>query len=244
MRKFGLIGYPLSHSFSKNYFSEKFAKEQIEGCIYELYPLENIEGLPDLLVNLGPELVGLNVTIPHKQAVIPYLDYLDEAAAEIGAVNTIHFSTLGTKGYNTDALGFDASLEQQLEEPVMRALVLGTGGASRAVQYVLKKRGIEYQLVSRQKGLNTMSYEEINDELLQSSTLIINTTPVGMYPDLNVCPPLNYESLGPEHTLYDLIYNPAQTLFLARGEARACRTINGLDMLYRQAEASWTIWNS
>ncbi|MDZ4709443.1 MAG: shikimate dehydrogenase [Saprospiraceae bacterium] len=244
MRKFGLIGYPLSHSFSKNFFAEKFNKEQIEGCTYELYPLENIEGLPGLLLNLGPELVGLNVTIPHKQVVIPYLDHLDEAAEEIGAVNTIHFSTLGTKGYNTDALGFEASLEQQLDEPVLRALVLGTGGASKAVQYVLKKRGIEFHLVSRQKSLNALTYEEINDELLQSCSLIINTTPLGMYPDLNACPPLRYEALGPDHILYDLIYNPAQTLFLSRGEARTCRTINGLDMLYRQAEASWSIWNS
>lgn len=244
MRKFGLIGYPLSHSFSKNYFSEKFIKEQIEDCSYEAYPLESIDGLPALLLNLGPELVGLNVTIPYKQAVIPYLDTIDKAALEIGAINTIHFSTLGTKGYNTDAIGFESSLSQHLDQPVNRALILGTGGASKAVQYVLNKMGIEYRLVSRQKGPETLTYEEVNDELLQSSSLIINTTPVGMYPKLHACPPINYEALGPDHLLYDLIYNPAQTLFLSQGEARSCRTINGLDMLYQQAEASWTIWNS
>lgn len=244
MHKFGLIGYPLSHSFSKNYFAEKFNREQIKDCTYDLYPIQTIEDFPELVVKIGDGLKGLNVTIPHKQSVIRFLDEVDEAAAEIGAVNTIQFSSRGTKGYNTDALGFESSLSEHLNKPVASALILGTGGSSKAVQFVLKKMGIDFQLVSRQPGLTTISYDQVTDELLLRNLLIINTTPLGMYPLLEASPPIRFEVLSPDHTLYDLIYNPAQTVFLAKGAARGCKTINGLDMLYRQAEESWKIWNS
>lgn len=244
MRKFGLIGYPLSHSFSKKYFEDKFIREQIEDCSYELYPLASIDEFPGLILRVGEGLLGLNVTIPYKQSVIPYLDQLDEAAAAIGAVNTIHFSTLGTKGYNTDAIGFEASLNEQMDRPVSRAIILGNGGASKAVQYVLKKLGIDFQLISRKGGSGSIGYSEVTDEVIRSSQLIINTTPLGMYPDISALPPIPYEALGPEHLLYDLIYNPPRTVFLAQGEEKSCKTVNGLDMLYRQAEASWQIWNS
>lgn len=239
-----MIGHPLSHSFSKNYFSQKFEKENIQDSAYELYPIPSIEDFPELLNHIGNELVGLNVTIPYKQAVIPYLDQMDPAAFAIGAINTIHFGPEGKTGYNTDAIGFETSLLEVIDKPVSRALILGNGGAAKAVKYVLKKLGIEFRIVSRIPSSDTLSYDSITDELLIDSQLIINTTPLGMYPQEDRYPPLNYDLLGPNHILYDLIYNPPQTIFLAQGAKRSCKVINGLDMLYRQAEASWKIWNS
>ncbi|MFD2246255.1 shikimate dehydrogenase family protein [Pontibacter ruber] len=242
MRKFGLIGRKLGHSFSKRYFTEKFAREGITDAAYELYELEQIAQLPALLAK-EPALVGLNVTVPYKEEVIPLLDELDEAAARIGAVNTIRITNGRTVGYNTDYVGFKNSLEKFY--PLKhKALVLGTGGAAKAVTAALDALGISYTLVSRTEGVNTLSYRDITPDVLRHHHLIINTTPLGMYPEADTCPPLLYEHLTPEHFLYDLVYNPEQTLFLQHGKAAGAATLNGLEMLYGQAEAAWSIWNA
>lgn len=239
---FGLIGYPLSHSFSKGYFIEKFKREGIADCAYELFPLSDISLFPALLQE-QPNLVGLNVTIPHKEAVIPYLNELDEEAREIGAVNTITIRSGKTKGYNTDVYGFEASFRKHLQPHHQRALVLGTGGASKAVLHVLRKWGIPYLLVSRTGGEGKISYNDLTPELLESHTIIINTSPLGMYPKVEACPELPYEALTPQHYLYDLIYNPAETIFLRKGKEAGAITENGLEMLHLQAEKAWEIWN-
>ncbi|HNR08650.1 MAG TPA: shikimate dehydrogenase [Saprospiraceae bacterium] len=244
MRKFGLIGYPLTHSFSKKYFADKFIREKIEDAVYELYPIPQIEEFPALVAGIGPGLMGLNVTIPYKRSVIPFLDALSPAARAIGAVNTIHFVNGLTTGHNTDATGFEESLRSWYDAGTGRALVLGDGGSAQAVKYVLQKLGIPFHTVSRQKKEGTLSYEELDHTRVGNCTLIVNTTPLGMYPDVKSCPPIDYSALGKGHFLYDLVYNPEKTAFLAKGEARGCRTMNGLDMLHRQAEAAWHIWNS
>lgn len=242
MRLYGLIGYPLGHSFSQKYFSEKFAREGIADTRYELFPLENIADLPNLLLK-NPDLRGLNVTIPHKEAVMPFLDELDETARAVGAVNCIKNENQKLTGFNTDVIGFEKTLEighWMLEnKPV---LILGTGGASKAVAYVLKKRGISYQFVSRSpKKENQISYDDLPLVIHQSS-FIINTTPLGMAPRTDACPDLPFERLTAEHFVYDLIYNPAETLLLQRARAQGCNVKNGLEMLHLQAEAAWEIW--
>jgi shikimate dehydrogenase len=239
---FGLTGYPLSHSFSPRYFSEKFARQGIQAS-YQLFPLPDISGLREL-ISLHPQLLGLNVTIPHKETVLPYLDILSEEARAIGAVNCIHIKNKLLTGYNTDVTGFSQSLTPLLQPYHTRALILGTGGAAKAVRYALDHLGIEWKEVSRTPAVNQLGYEALDADVIQSYPLIINTTPLGMYPHTDACPALPYEALGPEHLLYDLIYNPEETFFLARGKARGARTKNGLEMLELQAEASWHIWQN
>ncbi|WP_347157192.1 shikimate dehydrogenase family protein [Pontibacter chitinilyticus] len=245
MRKFGLIGKKLGHSFSKKYFTEKFTREGIQDTQYELYELPEASELKQLLAQ-EPELVGLNVTVPYKEQVLPLLDELDEAAARIGAVNTIRISRNGrTKGFNTDYIGFKSTLEEFFPLEVRgEALVLGTGGAAKAVKAALDDLHIPYRSVSRAAGPDTLQYEEVTPDLLQRYTLLVNTTPLGMHPHVDTAPLLPYDSLTPAHYAYDLVYNPEQTLFLQQCAAAGAHTINGLKMLYRQAEAAWHIWNA
>ena len=244
MRKFGLIGKKLGHSFSKKYFTEKFTREGIQDAVYDLYELETIEAFPDLLTR-EPELVGLNVTVPYKEVVIPFLDELDPAAERIGAVNTIRIQSGKKTGFNTDYIGFKNTLEKFYPvQPGARALVLGTGGASKAVVAALDALQIAHTYVSRNPPVGGLSYEELNQEVLSAHQLIINTTPLGMHPATEACPPLPYEHLTPDHYLYDLVYNPENTTFMQKGAAAGAKVMNGLDMLYQQADAAWAIWNS
>jgi shikimate dehydrogenase len=243
---FGLIGYPLSHSFSKRYFTEKFMREGFEGCQYELFPLKDIAELPSLL-DLHPNLQGLNVTIPYKEQVIPYLDELDEGAAAIGAVNTIKRAGGRLLGYNTDVYGFEQSLRSFLqaagETPgQLQALILGTGGSSKAVAFALRQLGIRFRFVSRHPGPEALSYEEIDADRIRQYRLLVNTTPLGMSPKVEACPPLPYSALEPGHLLFDLVYNPALTAFLAKGQAQGAAIKNGLEMLELQAEKAWEVW--
>ena len=244
MRRFGLIGFPLSHSFSKNYFAEKFSKEGLKGYAYENYPIPSIADLPDLLRS-EKELDGFNVTIPYKEKVIPYLTGSDEVVKKIGACNCVKKTGENSYyGYNTDVTGFHQSLKEYLQPHHTSALILGTGGASKAVEFVLQQSGISYLLVSRNAGDgHQISYNDITRELIDSHLLIINTTPLGMYPQTDVSPQIPYEYLTKKHYLFDLIYNPAKTLFLQKAEERGASIKNGLDMLVIQAEESWRIWN-
>jgi shikimate dehydrogenase len=241
-RLFGLIGYPLSHSFSKGYFSAKFDREAIHDARYELFPLEDISLFPELIAG-HHDLCGLNVTIPYKTAVIPFLDELEEEARAIGAVNTILFKDGKSKGFNTDVFGFQESFSRKLQSHHRKALVLGTGGASKAVVYALKQLGIPFQYVSRTASAEAIAYEQVTEELLSEHPIIINTTPLGMYPKVEALPPLPYAALGKGHYLYDLVYNPSVTAFLEQGLAVGATTENGLDMLHLQAEKAWEIWN-
>lgn len=244
MKQYGLIGYPLSHSFSQRFFTDKFREEQIAGCVYDNFPLENIDVLRDVLAK-HPNLAGLNVTIPYKEKVIPYLDHQSDVVKQIGACNCIRFVNGELHGYNTDVFGFEGSLRPLLEAHHQKALVLGTGGAAKAVHFVLDKLGIIFLGVSRTPFTGRqISYEDLSAELIGQHTLIINTTPVGTYPKVDECPPLPYELLTPRHYLFDLVYNPAKTLFLQKGEAQGAVIKNGADMLVLQAEESWRIWNS
>lgn len=243
MRLFGLIGYPLSHSFSKKYFTEKFEKEGINGCSYELFPLKTIEGLRPLLEN-HPELEGLNVTIPYKQQVLSLLDER-RIPEELSACNCINIINGKLVGYNTDVTGFEKSLVPLLKTYHQRALVLGNGGATAAVVFVLKKLGITFDIVSRKRhNHSTLTYRDINKKIISDSHLIINTTPLGMEPDTGSCPDIPYSYLTDKHLLYDLVYNPAKTLFLQKGEERGATIKNGEEMLALQAEESWRIWNN
>ncbi len=247
MRTFGLIGFPLSHSFSKKFFSDKFEREQIVGCGYELFPIEKAESILTL-IHQNPSLCGLNVTIPHKVAVMPFLNELDAAAAEIGAVNCISIKTendtLILKGYNTDAYGFEESLKPLLEKQHQKALIFGDGGAAKAVKYVLKQLAIPYLVVVRKQTENALLYEDITADLLNEYTLLINTTPLGMSPNLETCPPIPYQHLTERHLAYDLVYNPEEPLFLTKAKQQGAKIKNGLEMLYLQAERSWYIWNA
>jgi shikimate dehydrogenase len=251
MKLFGLIGYPLSHSFSKKYFTEKFERENISGCEYNTYPIENINLFPKLISD-NPSLCGLNVTIPYKEAVIPFLNELDETAKAVGAVNCIKIQPLSTNnhqliGYNTDVYGFRQSIKPFLETQHERALILGTGGASKAVHYVLKEIGIDCYFVTRHKtqdaGSKTFSYSELNENVFKAFKLIVNTSPVGMYPNVDDAPEIPYQFITSSHLLYDLVYNPLETEFLKRGKKHGASTVNGLSMLHQQAEAAWRIWN-
>jgi shikimate dehydrogenase len=245
MRKFGLIGYPLGHSFSKKYFTEKFLKEGITDCMYENYPIDSIDRLPSLINTEKPD--GLNVTIPYKSLVIRFLDGIDSEAAVIGAVNVIRIKKEGDKhslyGFNSDITGILDTLKPFSGIVPKSALVLGSGGSSRAVCHVLKKMGFIYSVVSRAPGEGCMSYGDLNRSLIQGTGIIINTTPLGMYPDVTSKPPLDYDLLTDRHVLFDLVYNPEITAFLGEGKKRGCTVLTGLTMLYSQAERSWQIWN-
>ncbi len=243
---FGLIGYPLSHSFSKKYFSDKFLKEGISDCYYELFPLNDIAEFP-ALIKKHPNLKGLNVTLPYKELVIPFLDKLDESAAAIGAVNTIKIDSGKLSGYNTDAYGFEKSLtdfiKKNQSKPIQKALVLGTGGASKAVTYVLKKLNIFYLTISRNPEKGDLTYDDLDQNIISNTQLIVNTTPLGMAPKKDTFPMIKYEWLDSNHFLFDLVYNPEKTVFLTRGKNQGCSVMNGLPMLHLQAEKAWEIWN-
>ena len=244
MKAFGLIGYPLTHSFSEKYFNEKFAAEQITDCSYKLYELPEITAFPALLKSI-PNLHGLNVTVPHKEKVMPYLDAIETEAKKIGAVNVIKIKNGKTTGYNSDYQGFIQSLGNFY--PVnsqSRALILGTGGAAKAVLAALDNLNIPYQIVSRQPQPGQLLYEELTPALMAAHNLLINATPLGTYPKIDTCPLIPYEALSENHYLYDLVYNPAETLFLRKGREAGAKIKNGHEMLVRQAEVAWQIWNS
>jgi shikimate dehydrogenase len=247
MRTFGLIGFPLSHSFSKKFFTEKFNNEKIAGCRYELFPLERIEQFVDLLSD-QPSLHGVNVTIPYKVQVLPFLDEMDDAAKEIGAVNCIHVGRKNAerwiKGYNTDAYGFTESLKPLLKEHHKKALIFGDGGAAKAVKYVLKQLQIPYLVVTRNPAPDTVLYSAVTEGILNEYQLLINTTPLGMSPNLDSCPLIPYQFVTDQHLAYDLVYNPEETKFLNLVKAQGGTIKNGLEMLYLQAERSWYIWNN
>jgi shikimate dehydrogenase len=238
---YGLVGYPLGHSFSKQFFSEKFEREGLADCAYELFPLADIAALPALL-EAHPHLQGLNVTIPYKEKILPFVHRLSPVVEAVGATNTIHIRNGVHTAYNTDVIGFEQSLVPGLQSHHDRALVLGTGGASRAAQYVLRQLGIAYQLVGRQPAPDQITYGQLDADLMASHTLIVNCTPVGMSPNDTAFPAIPYEHLSSRHYLYDMVYKPAETCFLQKGKAQGAQIKNGLDMLFIQAEASWKIW--
>ncbi len=243
MRLFGLIGYPLGHSFSKKYFTGKFQKERISNCAYELFPIQNINELSDLLGSY-PNLEGINVTIPYKQQVLSFLTDSAHLPAGLNACNCIKISNGQLAGYNTDVSGFEKSFLSRLQPWHTHALVLGTGGASAAVVFVLKKLGINYKIVSRKaENPDYLPYEAISSQLLEEYPVIINTTPLGTHPATDSFPALPYEALSSRHYLFDLVYNPEKTVFLQKGEARGAIIQNGYDMLVQQAEDAWKIWN-
>ncbi|MFN3802331.1 shikimate dehydrogenase family protein [Belliella pelovolcani] len=246
MRKFGLIGFPLTHSFSKKYFTEKFEKEGMSECQFDLYEIEDISLFPKILQE-NPELEGLSVTIPYKEKVIEYLDGLDPACEAIGAVNCIKVRDGKLIGYNTDYIGFKDSLDNWLGEAKPKALVLGTGGASKAVIQSLKDLNLDYLIVSRSANSHSkwVTYEDLKTDrkILQQYHLIINTTPLGTYPNTEVMADINSSLISSEHKVYDLVYNPEKTFLMRSLEARGAVVKNGLEMLHLQAEAAWKIWN-
>ncbi|MEM9023701.1 MAG: shikimate dehydrogenase [Bacteroidota bacterium] len=241
MKRYGLIGYPLDHSFSPAYFTEKFQREGREDCTYEAFPLAAIHELPDLLA-AQPQLLGLNVTVPYKQAVIPFVQQVDAEAAAVGAVNTlVVHPNRSLSGFNTDVHGFSRSLEPLLKPHHNRALILGTGGAAKAVRYVLEQWSLPFASVSR-GAAGDYTYAQLTPEVLEAHPVIINTTPLGMHPNTDERPSLPYAALNRDHLLYDLVYHPALTAFLAAGKERGATVKNGLEMLHLQAEKSWEIW--
>jgi shikimate dehydrogenase len=243
MRLFGLIGFPLSHSFSKKFFTEKFEKEGLDDFKYELFPIASINELEDVL-RKHPELLGLNVTIPYKEQVLPFLHEKDDTVKKIKACNCIVIEDGKLKGYNTDVIGFERALQQKLGPDHTKALILGAGGAAKAVEFVLTKLKISFRYVSRRPSVNNYSYEQVTPSVLASYPLIVNTTPLGMYPSINEAPQLPYEALTSRHYLFDLVYNPEKSLFLQKGEQQGATIKNGYEMLVIQAEESWRIWNS
>ena len=245
MDKYGIIGHPLGHSFSKNYFNEKFHDEGID-AEYINFDIQNIGNLPEVLAT-NPGLKGLNVTIPYKEKVLSYLDYISVEARAIGAVNVIRVEHKGNnvllKGYNSDVIGFTRSIEPILEKFHRKALVLGTGGASKAISYGLRSLGLETVLVSRFERPGTIQYKDITPDVVREYKVIVNCTPCGMYPNYEECPELPYEALDSHNLLYDLIYNPDETLFMKKGREQGALTKNGIEMLLLQAFASWDFWN-
>jgi shikimate dehydrogenase len=240
MRHFGLIGKRLGHSFSAKFFNGKFKAEQIEAD-YQLFEIEELSQIDTLITEHNLE--GFNVTIPYKESIIPYLDGLTKEAHEIGAVNCVVVKNGQKIGHNTDLTGIEASLHWLDIDSNPKALILGTGGASKAVQYALKRRGVEYIVVSRSAERGDMTYADLTAEVIAEHKLIINTTPVGMFPEVENSPTIDYSALGAEHRLFDLVYNPAKTQFLARGEEQGAKTMGGMLMLQTQAIASWHLWN-
>lgn len=245
MDKYGLIGFPLGHSFSKSFFNEKFQNEGID-AEYINFEIKGIDELPEVLAT-NPELRGLNVTIPYKEKVLSFLDYISVEARAIGAVNVIRVDHKGDdvvlKGYNSDVIGFTKSIEPLLETFHRKALILGTGGASKAINYGLKSLGLETVLVSRFERPGTIQYKDITLDVVKEYNVIVNCTPSGMFPHYDECPDLPYEALDNHNLLYDLIYNPDETLFMKKGRERGAQTKNGLEMLLLQAFASWDFWN-
>lgn len=246
MRLFGLIGFPLEHSFSAKYFAQKFENEGIKDCRYELFPLENIETLRTFIGN-KPGLVGLNVTIPYKRQVIKYMDEVDPVAKQCGSVNTIKIQrtaqNIYLKAYNTDVVGFKQSLLDLIGASRPNALILGNGGSSKSVSYVLNQLNIKHHIISRKRTQCTLSYEDLhNKNLIGTHKLIINTTPLGMFPNTEGAPDIPYHDITDKHFLFDLIYNPAKTKFLQLGEEKNALNKNGFQMLHIQAEEAWKIW--
>jgi shikimate dehydrogenase len=244
MKVYGLIGYPLEHSFSLNYFTEKFNREDLADCVFRNFPVQNIQELP-ALVKSTPDLSGVAVTIPYKQSVLPYLDQIDEEAKAAGAVNCICIRNGKLIGYNTDIVGFLRSFSALRKKNQEKAIILGSGGASLAVRFVLKSLGMEYLMVSRhpQAG-ESIGYRQMNAALMASHRVIINCTPAGMFPQTDTFPDIPYDHISSEHYLFDLVYNPTETLFLQKGKERGAFTQNGWDMLRIQAEENWKLWNS
>ena len=245
MRRFGLIGRTLGHSFSAKYFAEKFDREGLSAqCRYDLFEMPEVACV-EQLIEQTEGLVGFNVTIPYKQQIIPHLNSLSDEARNIGAVNCVKLLDDGTRtGYNTDVDGIRISLDKLLgSAEVESALVLGTGGASQAVQYVLRERGIDYKVVSREKGKADLTYDDLTQDVMATHRLIINASPVGMYPACENCPDIPYAMLSGSHYLFDLVYNPLTTRFMELGAEQGAATLSGIDMLYAQAESAWRIWN-
>lgn len=243
--KFGIIGKAISYSFSRKYFQEKFEKLGLNSYQYANFDIPEIEEFPFILYHRRDEFKGLNVTIPYKEAIIKYLDEVDPEAQKIGAVNTIKVTDDDQLiGYNTDAYGFQKSIEPFLKNHHKKALILGTGGASKAIAYVLKKLNIDFKFVSRTESENKFTYEMLDAEIMGDHTLIVNCTPVGTYPNIENAPEIPYQYLSDKHLLYDLIYNPAETKFLQEGRKQGASIKNGLEMLELQAEKAWEIWNS
>lgn len=246
MKKYGLIGYPLGHSFSMGYFNEKFKNEAIN-AVYENFEIPDIQDITTV-IGSNPDLAGFNVTIPYKEKVMDYLDYIAPEAAEIGAVNVVKLTHNGEravlKGFNSDVVGFVNSIKPLLRPLHKKALVLGTGGASKAVEYGLRKLGLETVKVSRTEKDNTITYGQVTPELLSEYKVIVNCTPCGMAPHFDECPNLPYDSIDDSFLLYDLIYNPEETLFLRKGKEKDATVKSGLEMLLLQAEQGWNIWNS
>jgi len=245
MDKYGLIGYPLGHSFSVSYFNEKFENENIDAC-YINFEIPTIDSLREVL-DKNPELRGLNVTIPYKQQVIPYLNAVSPEARAIGAVNVIRIRRKGKnihlKGFNSDVIGFTQSIEPLLEPCHKKALILGTGGASKAIDYGLRSLGLETAFVSRTGRNGAFFYEDITPEIIREYKVVVNCTPLGMYPHVDSCPNLPYEAMDSHTLLYDLLYNPDETLFMKRGQEHGATVVNGLEMLLLQAFASWEFWH-
>ncbi len=244
--QYGLLGKSLNHSFSKAYFEKKFQDLHLTDCQYSNFEIDSIDKIKSLIKDT-PNLVGLNVTIPYKEAVLPFLDELSSEAKEIRAVNCIRIQNGKLIGYNTDVYGFAQSIKPFLDVNHQRALILGTGGASKAVAQALKKVGVEIYFVTSsqtKKTNNTFFYSELNELVLNAFKLIVNTSPVGTFPHVKECPNIPYQFISPQHLAYDLIYNPAQTLFLQKAKEKGAITVNGLSMLQLQAEKSWEIWNA
>ena len=246
MKHYGLIGYRLSHSFSKKYFSQKFEKENITDSSYDIFDIEKIDLFTEVL-SKNKNLIGLNITIPYKESILEFLTEIDPKAKEIGAVNTIKISEdkKSLKGFNTDYDGFKKSLKPFLDINHERALILGTGGAAKTVKFVLNELNIDCLMVSRNpKNNNEISYNDVNEYVIKHHQVIVNTSPIGTFPNINECPEIYYDNLTDKHLLYDLVYNPQETEFLKKGKEKGCITINGLQMLKIQAEKAWEIWNS
>lgn len=243
---YGLVGYPLSHSFSKKFFEDKFLRDGLAEHHYELFEIRDIEEIRGIIEN-NPDLFGLNITIPYKESIMPLLDHLDDSAKRVGAVNVIKIHHNSLTGYNTDFFGFESSLLNWLPQDIenLSAIVLGTGGAAKAVEAVFRANKIPYKLISRTKSSHTLTYDElIASSLIADSKLIINTTPLGMAPKIDACPDISYNQLNEEHYVFDLIYNPAETKFLNKAITQGAIVKNGLEMLQLQAEKSWEIWTS
>jgi shikimate dehydrogenase len=248
MKVYGLIGYPLGHSFSAGFFAKKFENENIKDCVYKNFPIDSIQKFPAVFTE-NSDIAGLNVTIPYKEQVIPFLHELDEEARQIGAVNTVKIIRSGKglklKGFNSDVYGFENSLKPLLSAHHKKALMLGTGGASKAIKYILKKLDINYISASIEElKENEIRYEDISPSMIGERLIIINATPLGTFPKVDVCPSIPYEYITSKHVLFDLVYNPELTLFLQKGKEKGAATMNGLRMLHMQAERSWAIWNS